>query len=93
MKSSDSGKPLVEILQEEGVEGTPFNKFFKLMFGLEEENDKKVEDDDCEEDEDDCDEVVSCPECEGALTTVFGSLPLEVECADCKGTYKLRDLI
>lgn len=42
--------------------------------------------------EDDCAEVLS-PCCGGILTTVFGTLPLLVQCLDCKKLYVFRDLL
>ena len=45
----------------------------------------------CPEGED-CSEMLS--ECCGAiLSTVFGTLPLEVECAECGRKYVLRELL
>lgn len=45
---------------------------------------------DCKDD--DCDEL-TCPKCKGVLQTVFGSLPLEVECVECKNKYVLKQLL
>ena len=57
------------------------SEFFKLLY-------RKPED--CEDD--DCDEVV-CPDCKGALATVFGTLPLEVRCKVCKKKFTLREIL
>ncbi len=40
----------------------------------------------------DCDEV-TCPECKGALKTVFGTIPLEVCCSQCDQVFILRLLL
>jgi len=50
----------------------------------------KLVTEDCKEP--DCDEVLS-PCCRSEMSTVFGSLPLEVSCKSCKKTYLLRDLL
>lgn len=47
-------------------------------------------DEDC--DESDCDELV-CLECGAPLETVFGSLPLEVQCTACSTIFILRHLL
>ena len=94
MKTDDATKPLSEILSNEGLDGNhPTSKFFELMFGPFEKNNETDDEEDCPDEENDCDEVVACPECEGTLSTVFGSLPLEVECSECGQKYKLRDLL
>lgn len=40
----------------------------------------------------DCSELVSSC-CGAILTTVFGTLPLEVSCTECGSKYLLRDVI
>ena len=46
--------------------------------------------DDC--DEDDCEDL-TCPDCGSTLETVFGSLPLEVQCTACSKMFVLRTLL
>lgn len=45
----------------------------------------------CGDDEDCTDLLSDC--CSAILTTVFGSLPLEVECIECGERYILREVI
>ena len=42
--------------------------------------------------EDDCTDLLSTC-CGAILTTVFGTLPLQVECSICKQCYLLREVI
>lgn len=42
--------------------------------------------------EDDCGELTS-PCCQAQLSTIFGSLPLEVKCGSCNKVFLLRDLV
>ena len=62
----------------------PSNKLSELMRRL-----YKPEED-C--DEGDCAEL-TCRACGSMLETVFGSLPLEVQCTECHTKYILRELL
>lgn len=43
-------------------------------------------------DEADCEDL-TCPDCGSVLETVFGSLPLEVQCIVCSKVFILRELL
>jgi len=47
---------------------------------------------DCPDDVEDCGEVRS-PCCDGSISNVFGTLPLQVECRICGIKYYLGDLV
>ena len=58
--------------------------FFKLL--------GKSQKEPCAEDDEDCSDFLSeC--CNSTLVTLFGTLPLEVECEKCKKRYILKDLL
>jgi DNA-directed RNA polymerase subunit RPC12/RpoP len=58
----------------------PLKDLFEMM--------KKAGDEDCE----DCEEL-TCSGCGGKLDTIFGTLPLEVECKSCGSKYLLFKLL
>lgn len=64
----------------ERVTGTPFK-----------ESSNADEEEDCPDGEDCSDLLSEC--CNAALSTVFGTIPLEVKCAECEKTYVLRELL
>jgi len=47
---------------------------------------------DCPEGEEDCDETLS-PCCQAEMHTIFGSLPLMVECFACGKKHRLSDVV
>jgi len=69
-----------EEFEEEIEKGS--NSFVKDFFNL-----MKKSQEGCE----DCEPLV-CP-CGGELEIVFGSLPLEVVCKDCRACYHLREMV
>ena len=75
-----SGSPF-EKLNYDDFKGSKVGEFFKLM---------KDKDKDCPQP--DCDKLVS-PCCSVAVTVVFGSIPLEVQCSACGTTFFLKKLI
>jgi len=50
------------------------------------------QDEDCPEEDEDCNEMLS-PCCRAKIKSVFGSLPLVIECTECKKKHLLADVV
>jgi hypothetical protein len=80
-----------ERLTGEKLELTPEDKKIGEFFNLFHKASSKDEED-CGDPENDCSDYVSkC--CSAILTTIFGTLPLEVKCSKCEKVYLLHELI
>lgn len=80
---------LFEIMNEEDLNDKPnksISKFFDLL------NKSNTQEEPCKDDEEDCTDILS-PCCTSTLTTVFGTIPLKVECKNCGKLYILRELL
>jgi len=66
-------------------------KFFKLLNNMTNKAQGNSQEEDCPEGEDCSDLVSEC--CNAILTTVFGTVPLQVKCEDCGKAYVLRNLL
>ena len=62
-------------------------EFFQLF-----QQSKKQQENPCPEDDEDCSDLLS-PCCNLILSTVFGTLPLEVKCSGCGKSYLLKDVL
>jgi hypothetical protein len=72
---------------ENPEENSKINEFFQLLL-----KSKQPSGDPCPDSDDDCSDLLSSC-CDAILTTVFGTLPLEVECSSCKKLYFLKDIL
>ena len=79
----DKLNDLLEKLSEKEIKEaqSKISEFMSHLYKSEED----CKDDDCEE--------LNCPECQGQLESVFGTLPLQVECKSCKRKFVLRELL
>lgn len=68
-------------------DGAKINEFFQLLL-----KSKQTDKSPCPDSDEDCSDLLSSC-CDAILSTVFGTLPLEVECSACKKLYFLRDII
>jgi len=66
-------------------------KFFKLLNNMTNKAQGNPQEEDCPDGEDCSDLLSEC--CNAILTTVFGTVPLQVKCEDCGKTYVLRSLL
>ena len=68
-------------------EDLKIGEFFQLF-----QRSKKEPEKPCPEGDEDCSDLLSSC-CNSILSTVFGTLPLEVECSGCGKRYLLREVI
>lgn len=86
MVRTNSLEEVQEFFQESADESSHITQFLKYYSKA-----RETKKEPCSPEDDCTDLLSSC--CGAILTTVFGTLPLQVECSICKQCYLLKDVI